>query len=270
MRIPVIFLLSTVWCAIVHPPATVAQTKAEEIAQICKKFGGYEFQGAILVAHQEEVLYQQAFGLANREWNVANTPDTKFDIASLSKQFTAALVLQLVAEGQMHLDSTISAYYPAYRPDVGRRVTIHQLLTHQSGIPNYTNLPYVWSDSLALPYTSEQLVEKFGSGDLEFEPGTRYQYNNTGYYLLSLLIEAVTGQPFVTVLQERILIPLGLQQTGVDDRAQVLERRAYGYDKTTRGFLQCHTYAHGQPSGCRKYVRHRRRFASLDASVVRC
>ena len=235
MRTQIIFLLSTILCVIVHPSATEAQTQAEKITQIFRKFGEYEFQGAILVANQEEV-YQQAFGLANREWNVANTLDTKFDIASLSKQFTAALVLQLVAEGQMHLDSTISTYYSAYRPDVGRRVTIHQLLTHQSGIPNYTNLPYVWSDSLALPYTSEQLVEKFGSGDLEFEPGTRYQYNNTGYYLLSLIIEAVSGQPFATVLQERILTPLGLQQTGVDDRTQVLERRAYGYEKTTRGF----------------------------------
>ena len=211
--------------------------KVQAIDQIFKKFYEYEsFQGAVLVADQGDIIYRQAFGQANREWSVPNTTDTRFNIASLSKQFTAVLVLQLVDEGKLHLDSTISAYLPEYRSDIGRQVTVHQLLTHQSGIPNYTSLPYVWSDSLALRYATHDLIRKFGSRDLEFSPGTRFQYNNTGYLLLSAMAEAATGEPFDTLLTRRVLRPIHLQHTAVDDRSQLVEKRAYGYEKTTKGF----------------------------------
>jgi len=195
-----------------------------------------DFQGAVLVGHQGNILYQQAFGQANREWDIPNTIDTKFNLASISKQFTAALILQLVEQGKLDLSETILDYFPDYRQDVGERVTLHQLLTHQSGIPNYTSLPYVWSDSLYRRYDSSELIQKFASGDLEFEPGTRYQYNNSGYLILSYIIEEVTGQPFEEVLDKRIVRPLGLKHTGVDEREEVLPRRAYGYNKTAAGY----------------------------------
>lgn len=211
--------------------------EVQAIDQIFQKFYEYEsFQGAVLVADRGEVIYQQAFGQANREWSVPNTIDTRFNIASLSKQFTAVAVLQLVDEGKIHLDSTIATYLPEYRSDIGRQVTVHQLLTHQSGIPNYTALPYVWSDSLLLRYTLPDLVRRFGSGDLEFSPGTQFQYNNTGYLLLSAIAEAASGEPFDTLLMRRVLRPAHLQHTATDDRAQLVPRRAYGYNKTTRGF----------------------------------
>lgn len=217
--------------------ACFAQNKAEVIEQILNKFHEYEnFQGAILVAEAGEVLYRGAYGLANREWNIPNTTDTKFNIASLSKQFTAMLILQLVEEGRIDLDSTINAYYPAYRKDIGTQVTIKQLLSHQSGIPNYTSLPYVWSDSLLNRYTKEDIVKKFGSGELEFAPGSRYQYNNTGYFILSIIIEEVTGQDYETVLMQKILKPLGLMNTGVDHREEILYKRAYGYVKSGQKF----------------------------------
>ncbi len=211
--------------------------KVQAIDQIFQKFYEYEsFQGAVLIADQGDIIYQRAFGQANREWSVPNTTDTRFNIASLSKQFTAVLVLQLVDEGKLHLDSTISAYLPEYRSDIGRRVTVHQLLTHQSGIPNYTSLPYVWSDSLAIRYTTHDLIRKFGSRDLEFSPGTQFQYNNTGYLLLSAIAEAATGESFNTLLTRRVLLPVPLQHTAVDDRSQLIPRRAFGYEKTTQGF----------------------------------
>ena len=214
-----------------------ASDKIQAIDQIFQKFAEYEsFQGAVLVADQGEVVYQKAFGQANREWSVSNTLDTRFNIASLSKQFTAVLILQLVDEGKIHLDSTISTYLPKYRSDVGRRVTVHQLLTHQSGVPDYTSLPYVWSDSLMLPYSTDELIRKFGSGDLEFDPGTRFRYSNTGYLLLSAIAERATGESFDALVNRRITQPLHMTHTDVDDRQQLVEKRAYGYEKTTRGF----------------------------------
>ncbi len=216
----------------------IAQSQqSTEIDQIFQKFYEYTFfQGAVLVADRGEVVYQRAFGQANREWSVPNTLDTRFNIASISKQFTAVLILRLVDAGRLDLDQPIANYLPEYRSDVGRRVTLHHLLTHQSGIPNYTSLPYVWSDSLTQRYTTEDLIRRFGSFDLEFEPGTRYRYSNTGYLLLAAIAERVTGEPFDVLIEQQILAPLGLQQTGVDNRSALVEKRAFGYEKTTQGY----------------------------------
>lgn len=215
-----------------------AQSKAEAIEKIFSKYHAFEnFQGVVLVAESGEVIYRKAFGLANREWGIPNQIDTRFNIASVSKQFTAMLVMQLIEEGKIHLDSTMSAYYPEYRQDIGRKVTIHHLLSHSSGIPNYTSLPYVWSDSLQLRYTKQELVRKFCSHDLEFKPGSRYQYNNTGYFLLSMIVEKVTGKDYEAVLEERILQPVGLKNTAVDSRDKIIPRRAYGYEKEGEEFI---------------------------------
>ena len=205
-------------------------SKKEAIDQIFSKYHEYEgFQGAVLVAEKGEVIYKKAFGLANREWNIPNQVDSRFDIASVSKQFTAMLVMQMYEEGKIHPDSTISSYYPEYRPDIGQQVTIHHLLTHRSGIPNYTSIPYVWSDSLINRYSQQALVEKFCSGDLEYKPGSRYNYNNTGYFLLSVILEKVSGRSYAELLQEKILSPLNMQQSGVDVRDLVIDKRSYGY-----------------------------------------
>ena len=214
--------------------ATSVEPKIDQVFQAFAQQD--DFQGAVLVGQADKVLYQQAFGLANREWDIANTVDTKFNLASISKQFTAAIVMQLVEEGRLKLNQTISDYYPQYRKDVGKQVTLHQLLTHQSGIPNYTSLPFVWSDSLYRKYSREELVTKFASGDLEFKPGSQYQYNNSGYLILSTIIEKVTGKSFGEVFEARITQPLKLQFTGVDDRQKIIAQRASGYAKIAAGY----------------------------------
>lgn len=204
--------------------------KLEAIDQILSSYHENEgFQGAVLVAESGEVIYKESFGLANQEWNIPNQVDSRFDIASVSKQFTAMLVMQFYEEGKIHLDSTISSYDPEYRSDVAQKVTVHHLLTHRSGIPNYTSIPYVWSDSLINQYDSDEVIQKFCSGDLEFEPGTRYSYNNSGYFILSALLEKVSGKPFAELLEEKILEPLHMTNTGVDDRSQIIDKRSYGY-----------------------------------------
>lgn len=204
--------------------------KAKAIKEIFSKYYQYEgFQGAVLVAEKGKVIYKDAFGLANREWNISNQVDSRFDIASVSKQFTAMLVMQLYEEGKIHMDSTISSYYPEYRSDIGRQVTIHHLLTHRSGIPNYTSIPYVWSDSLINKYSSQEVVEKFCSGDLEFRPGSRYSYNNSGYFILSVILEKVSDKSFEELLKEKILEPLNMTNTGIDKRSHIIDKRSYGY-----------------------------------------
>lgn len=140
---------------------------------------------------------------------------------------------------------------PEYRKDTGDKVTIHHLLTHTSGIPNYTGLPGFWQDSTRNHYTLDYMVKNFCSGDLEFEPGTIFKYSNSGYYLLGVIIEKVTGKRFKEVLQERILEPLKMNNTGIDKHDVILEKRSSGYNKDISGFVNSeyifmqNTYAAG-------------------------
>ena len=116
-----------------------AQQNVQNIDGLLKQYHDYgQFNGSILVAEKGKVIYKKGFGMANMEWAIPNQPDTKFRIGSVTKQFTAALVLQLVEEGKIKLDGKITDYLPDYRKDTGEKVTIHQLLNHTSGIPSYT------------------------------------------------------------------------------------------------------------------------------------
>ncbi|MEO6346721.1 MAG: serine hydrolase domain-containing protein, partial [Aquaticitalea sp.] len=134
------------------------------------------FEGTALIADSSGIVYHKSFGYANRDYLVPNDTLTIFRLGSLEKQFTAMLTLQLVEKGKLNLDGKITDYLPTYRKDTGNEVTIEHLLTHTSGIPNYTALPNVWNDSLQLTYKSEYLLLNFCSGDFEFTPGTKYKY----------------------------------------------------------------------------------------------
>jgi CubicO group peptidase (beta-lactamase class C family) len=179
----------------------------------------------VLVADGGKVIYKKGFGMANMEWEIPNQTDTKFRIGSVTKQFTATLVLQLTEEGKIKLDGKITDYLPDYRKDTGDKVTIHHLLNHTSGIPSYTGLPGFFQNESRNPYGVKEFVKKFASGDLEFEPGSKFSYNNSGYFLLGAIIEQVTGKPYARVLQERIFDPLGMKDTGYDDDAPLPIRR---------------------------------------------
>lgn len=213
-----------------------AQDKAVKIDELLNKF--YEdgqFNGVALVAEKGQVILNKGYGLANMEWNIPNQADTKFRIGSITKQFAAMLTMQLVQEGKINLQGKLSDYLPAYRKDTGEKITIHHLLTHTSGIPPYTGLPGVWSDSLRKHYETEYLVKHFHSGDLEFEPGTKFKYNNSGYYLLAVIIEKVSGKSFEENLQERILKPLHMNNSGVDRNERIQGKKAAGYLKNIEG-----------------------------------
>ncbi|MEP6635437.1 MAG: serine hydrolase [Acidobacteriota bacterium] len=214
-----------------------AKSKAAKIAEVMMTANKYRlFNGSVLVAENGKVIYKKGLGLANMEWNIPNAPDTRFRLGSITKQFTATLVLQLVEQGRIKIDSKITDYLPDYRKDTGGKVTIHNLLTHTSGIPNYTGLPG-FNEVSRDPYSVEEFVKKYTSNDLEFEPGSKFSYSNSGYFILGAIIEKVTGQRYEQVLKERILDPLGMKNSGYDHYANILERRAAGYQKTPDGYV---------------------------------
>ncbi len=195
-----------------------------------------DFNGSALVAEAGQVIFKKGFGYANMEWRVPNTPDTKFRIGSVTKQFTAILILQLVEEGLVDLDGRITDYVPDYPRSQGDLVTIHHLLNHTSGIPSYTGLPGFMEENTRDPFAPDSLVAIVSGMPLEFEVGTEYSYNNSGYFILGLIIEKVTGKPYDVVLRERLLDPLGLRDTGYDHTRDVQSKAASGYSRTLTGY----------------------------------
>ena len=231
-----IFLMLIILC---FPFVANAQTKAEKINDLLNRYYEYHlFNGTALVADSGKVIFKKGYGYANIEWKVPNVPGAKFRIGSISKQFTATIIMQLVQEGKISLSGTISDYLPNYRKDTGSKVTIKDLLTHTSGIKSYTSMPHVWSDSLRNHYTEKYLIKKFQSGNLEFKPGTRFLYDNTGYYLLAAIAEKVTKEKFSKLLRERIIDPLGMKNTGSDNSKNVINKMASGYLRTFKKYYR--------------------------------
>jgi CubicO group peptidase (beta-lactamase class C family) len=229
-------LLYTAFILLVAQNAVLAQNHAAKIQEVLSLAHKYQqFNGAALVAENGKVIYKSAFGMANMEWDIPNAPDTRFRLGSITKQFTAMLALQLVEQGKIKLDGKISDYLPDYRKDIGQKVTIHHLLTHTSGIPSYTGLPGFFDNVSRNPYKVDEFVKKYASGDLQFEPGTKFAYNNSGYFLLGAIIERVTGKPYAQVLKENILDPAGMKNTGYDRHDSLIWKRASGYTRTPDG-----------------------------------
>src|SRR5437764_5438582 len=169
--------------------SALAQDKAAKIDQMISLYQKYgQFNGSALVADNGKVIYKKGVGLANMEWDIPNAPDTKFRLGSITKQFTATLILQLVEQGKIKLDGKITDYLPDYRKDTGDKVTIQHLLTHTSGIPNYTSRPDFMTKISRDPYSVSDFVKKYASDDLEFEPGSKFSYDNSGYFILGAII----------------------------------------------------------------------------------
>ena len=170
------------------------------------------------------------------EWNIPNSYDTKFRLGSITKQFTSMLIMQLVEKGKIKLDDKITDYLPYYRKDIGDKVTIEMLLTHTSGIPSYTNQPDFFEKTSKKYYAPDDFIKEYCSGDLEFEPGTKFNYNNSGYFILGGIIEHVTGKTYEEAVLENIVKPLGLSETGYDNFETIISKRAAGYEKAGSGY----------------------------------
>lgn len=204
--------------------------KAKKIDELVSKYYEYGiFNGSILVAEKGNIIFEKGYGYADRDGQTLNTPETKFRIASVTKQFTAMLIMQLVEKGKIKLDGKLSDYLTYYRKDQGDKITIHNLLTHTSGVPNYTNNEFM-DKHTATAITPKDLILTYGSGDLDFEPSSKYNYSNTAYVMLGAIIEEVTGKKYETVLQENILTPLGMTNSGYEHNEIKMVNQAIGYD----------------------------------------
>jgi len=186
------------------------------------------FSGTILVAQNGKPLFRRAFGPANREWGIANTLDTHFRIGSLTKGFTAAAILKLAEAGRLDLADPVGRHVPGL-PAAWEKVSLRDLLRHSSGIINFTALANYIPEIARTEHGPRELVALTESEPLLFEPGARFEYSNTNYILLGMVIEAASGRPYAEYLREAILAPLGLKETGYDDATALLPRRASGY-----------------------------------------
>ena len=208
------------------------QTKAEEVDKLLNLYHEYgKFNGSALVAEEGKIIYSKGIGMANMEWEIENMADTKHRLGSVTKQFTAMLVLQLAAEGKLDLQAPISDYLPDYPNGHDPKITTHHLLTHTSGIPNYTAFPGFFKDQSRDPYTPDEFVMKFADKKLDFTPGEKFNYSNSGYFLLGVIIEKVSGKTYEAMLQENIFTPLNMNDSGYDHHDQILKNRATGYEK---------------------------------------
>lgn len=200
-------------------------TRFDEIAKA--RVASEQFMGNVLLAKRDQVLFEKSYGSADLEWNVPNSPESKFRIGSVTKQFTAACILLLEERGKLKIDDPVSKYVPN-APAAWSKITIYNLLTHTSGIPSFTNFPE-YERFQTQPTTPEKLLALFRDKPLEFEPGSKWNYSNSGYEVLGYVIEKVTGQTYQQFLDENIFKLLNMTDSGYDSNSRVIAHHAYGY-----------------------------------------
>lgn len=208
-----------------------AQGEAEKINELMNSYSeNLDFNGAVLIAEKGNVIYKNAFGYANRELAVPNSIDTKFRIASMSKAFTAFVIMELVEEGKISLDGKLSWYLNDFPKDKGDKITIRHLLSHTSGMGHYFQAPdyEAWYERLV--NSSDEMIKYFGELDLLFEPGEKYSYSSFGYSLLAFICEKVMGKSYNEILREKVLDPLGMKNTKQLDNFSIDLNAATGYE----------------------------------------
>lgn len=215
------------------PLPALAQDPARMDAVVRDDADKGAFMGAVLVARDDVVLFDKGYGSANLEWNIPNDGATKFRLGSVTKQFTAVAILLLQDRGKLTLDAPVKTYLPD-APAAWDKVTVRHLLTHSAGIPNFTNFPD-YGATKTLPATHDSLIARFRDKPLEFAPGEKFAYSNSGYVLLSAIIEKLSGQSYAAFVAENLFKPLGMADTGYDSHAMILPRRASGYAPGPKG-----------------------------------
>jgi len=194
-----------------------------------------QFMGSVLVARGSEVLLDKGYGFADLEWDVPNSPTTKFRLGSITKQFTAASILLLEERGKLSVNDPVKKHMPD-APAAWDKITIYHLLTHTSGIPNFTSFPEYRSIE-PFAKTPAELVTLFRDKPLDFEPGEKWSYSNSGYVLLGYLIEKITGESYAKFVQENIFTPLGMKDSGYDSNSAIIPHRARGYSPGPGGVV---------------------------------
>ena len=195
----------------------------------------HEFNGTILVQKgSKPLLYHQSFGTAERAFNTPITNQTIYQVCSITKTFTAVLILQLVEKGEINLDKTIIDYLPSYKAEAGTKVSIHQLLNHTSGMKNIdtakdVNFMRYGIGFFHTPYTLDEIVNKFCSDPLVNEPGTKFDYNNGEYMILGRILEEIYKLSYEQILNRQILVPLGMGNSGLLSHYKLIKNLATPY-----------------------------------------
>ena len=222
----------------------VAQSKSEDIGKIMTRYNAIgQFNGLILVAEHGKVIYEKAFGKASYEWDINNALDTKMEIASITKTFTALMVMQLIEQGKIKLEGTIADYLIDYNGEKASQITVDHLLRHSSGLQrDIADFPVTGNDFPDIVakineefFSLEEQIHLIAKRALLFEPGTKYSYSSDGYAVLGRIIEKVTRLSYEQALQQLILDPLRLANTGYKDHYAVIAKKAQGYVKSYEG-----------------------------------
>ena len=239
-RLPIVIALGLLTLAAfpsAAPPrqaATDAEIASRADALMSGLFTSGRFNGTVLLARNGKVVFEKGYGMANFEWDIPNAPSTKFRLGSITKQFTSMAIMQLEERGLLKVQDPIGKYLTDYPKPVADRVTIQHLLTHASGIPSFTGLPD-YGPRMPMKSSVQEMIDRFKNLPLEFEPGSTFRYDNSGYFLLGAIIEKVSGKPYDVFLQENIFKPLGMRDTGYDWSNVVLKNRASGYTRGPAG-----------------------------------
>ncbi|MCF6347321.1 MAG: serine hydrolase [Flavobacteriaceae bacterium] len=222
----IIFLLFSILNTSCGQNKISKQTKSDKINELVSLYADYEeFNGSVLVVNKGKVIYKKGFGLANMEWDIPNQTDTKFQIASITKQFTAMLIMQLVAENKLDLHKPITTYLPDYPKENGNQITIHHLLTHSSGLGDGLNDDKKYNNP-------KDMVHQFAEVPLKFNPGERFSYSNGGYTLLGHIIETITDKSYEEVLKDKIFTPLNMKNSGYYRHRPIIKNMSSGYNKS--------------------------------------
>jgi len=220
-------------------PCVRAQTSSQPISVTAKEYAqAHNFSGTVLVARNGTVLDRESFGLSNRPFTVQNSPDTRYRVASITKAFTAVLVLQLVQEGKLKLTDPITTYLPDFTGEGGSTITLHDLLHHTSGLPNPDRATRTYEEALQkglpqyeAPQTPSSFVKRFCTGKLTHPVGSAFDYNNCDFIVLGEIISRITGMSYEQVLKTRLLGPLHIESSGTTYEADIIPRLANTYFK---------------------------------------
>ncbi len=202
-----------------------------KISELVEKHSEFDmFSGTVLVAKNGEVIYEEAFGDANKDYNIKNQLNTRYDIGSIGKTFTAVSIMQLVDKEEINLTDPLGRYLPEFPYDEGNAITIEHLLNHSSGLGDYLEhedfrcrMAIIKSLADALPLVYDQKPE--------FPAGEKYQYSNSGYLLLGAIIEKVTGLTYPEYLRKNIFEPIGMDESSITFENEVLPNKSIGYTK---------------------------------------
>jgi CubicO group peptidase (beta-lactamase class C family) len=237
------FLLTAL---VLASPLAAAPASNESLDRYLSKiYPAAEPGAAVLVTQNGKVLLRKGYGMANLEHGVPITPETVFEVGSVTKQFTAAAILMLQERGKLSVQDDLTKYLPDF-PTQGKKVTLEDLLHHTSGIPSYTGMAE-WIPKMREDLSVDQLIGIFQGKPLEFDPGTKWAYDNSGYVLLGAVIEKVAGKSYERFIEDEIFQPLGMTHSYYGSWTDVIPHRAAGYDKENDHFINTPYLSMTQP-----------------------